>query len=283
MKTNDRTMSKFRLQRYLLPSLTGRGWGVVLLLLVLLSGCKSDDSDDKDPVEPGPNQEAAYTETTVSEAPTWQIDWSNDQQKPDWKEPDASAYANWTILMVQIEEALQPYVTKDDQMAIFVDGELRGLAKPAIAVDNDQAVSTRFVMKAYGNETGTETVNMSLKYYCQTLKHIFTLTDDINLSSDESTGTDEDYIPPFTLGSAKYPIVMTLDATAILAKAGIQPAAGDQLAAFVGNECRGVSPSAIGQLKCTVYGRVAGESITVKYYQAATGKVFTFPNAAKVN
>ena len=165
--------------------------------------------------------------------------------------------------MVQIEEALQPYVTKDDQMAIFVNGELRGLAKPAIPVDNEQAVSTRFVMKAYGNETGTETVNMSLKYYCQTLKHIFTLTDDINLSADESTGTDEDYIPPFTLGSAKYPIVTSLDATPILAKAGIQPAAGDQLAAFVGDECRGVSPSAIGQW--TVYGREAGESITVKY------------------
>ena len=93
----------------------------VLLASLVLGACSSD-SDDNDST--GTSQEAAYTETTVSEAPQWQIDWNNDQQKPDWKEPDASAYANWTILMVQIEEALQPYVSKDDLMAIFVNGEL---------------------------------------------------------------------------------------------------------------------------------------------------------------
>ena len=252
---------------------------VALLASLLLGACKSDSDSDND--TPVIDNKADYTETTVSEAPKWQIDWSNDQDRPNWSEPDASSYENWTILMVQIEETLQPFVSKDDLMAIFVNGELRGLAKPAIAVGNEQAVSNQFVMKAYGNETGTETVNMSLKYYCQQLKHLFTLTDDITLDSDESTGTDEDYIPPFTLGSAKYPVVMTLDATSILAKANIAPVAGDMLAAFVGDECRGVGQAAPGQLTLTVYGRQNDENITLMYYQAATGKVFTFPNAAK--
>ena len=283
MKTNDRTMSKFRLQRYLLPSLTRRGWGVGLLLLVLLSGCKSDDSDDNEPVEPVPTPEAAYTETAASEAPVWQIDWSNDQQKPDWKGPDVSAYENWTILKVQIEEALRPYVSGGDLMALFVNGELRGLASPAVIVGTGKTDSGKFLMKAYGNESGTETVNMSLKYYCQQLKHIFTLTDDITLNSDESTGIDEAYIPEFIYGSDKYPVVKSVVAEGLLTKAGITPAEGDMVAAFVGEECRGTATlSASGRTSLVVFGRADGESVTLKCYDAAKGVIYTIANATRL-
>jgi len=252
----------------------------VLLASLVLGACSSD-SDDNDST--GTSQEAAYTETTVSEAPQWQIDWNNDQQKPNWKEPDASAYANWTILMVQIEEALQPYVSKDDLMAIFVNGELRGLAKPAVIVGTGQADNGKFLMKAYGNETGTETVNMSLQYYCQTLKHLFTLTDDISLDSDETIGIDETFIPEFTLGSAKYPVQKTVVAETFLTKVGITPAEGNVVAAFVGEECRGtVTLSASSNTKLLIYGRNAGESITLKYYDATVGKMYTIPDAVKL-
>ena len=81
--------------------------------------------------------------------------------------------------MVQIEEALQPYVSRDDQLALFINGELRGLASPAISVDGEQTGTAKFLVKVYGNEAGTETVNMSLQYYNQTLKQLFTLSDDI--------------------------------------------------------------------------------------------------------
>jgi hypothetical protein len=61
------------------------------------------------------------------------------------------------------------------------------------------------------------------------------------------------------------------------------PAAGDLIAAFVGSECRGVTQlTAVNlSLSLTVFGRTVGESVTVKYYQASTGKVFTFQNVAK--
>lgn len=246
---------------------------LVLLASLLLGACSSDDDSNG----------AAYTETTQSEAPDWQIDWSYNQERPDWTEPDGTRYENWTILMVQIEESLLPYVSEGDMMALFVNGELRALAGPVVNVGTGQTENGKFLMKAYGNETGSETVNMTLQYYSQTLKHVFTLSDDISMNSDMTTGIEDDFIPEFTLGPAKYPVVKTLNVENLLAKVGITPTAGDMAAAFVGDECRGVGNiSSSGETLLVIYGRMAGESVTLKYYDAAKGRVFTIADVVKV-
>ena len=245
-----------------------------LLASLVLGACSSDGDDD--------NSNVAFTETAVIEAPVWKIDWSNNQERPNWTEPNGSSYENWTILKVQLEETLKAYASDGDLLALFVNGEMRGLATPAVPVGSEQAATGKFLLKVYGNETGPGTVNMSLQYYSSTLKHLFALTADITLDSDETTGVDEDFIPKFTLGPSKYPVVMAFDGKATLAKAGIKPAAGDLVSAFVGDECRGVCASPAENLTWVVYGRQEGESLTVKYYQAATGKLFTFPEAAKI-
>jgi hypothetical protein len=246
----------------------------VVLLASLVAGACSCDSDA--------TEKGGFSVTRVSEAPVWEVDWTSDQQRPDWTQPDASAYENWTIVMVQIEEALQPYVTDDDLMALFVNGELRGMASPAVAKGDSKAGSTKFVMKVYGNESGNETVNMSLKYYNSRLKHMFTLSDDITLSSDVTTGTDEDYIPPFTMGSEKYPMMKTVDVETILTLLGIEPESG-MIAAFVGGECRGVATvESYGSSKLIIHGRTQGEKIMLKYYDEVTKTVFTISDAVKM-
>ena len=222
---------------------------IVLLASLVLGACSSSDNDD--------SKNAAYSEEKVSEAPEWQIDWSNSQDCPDWSEPDGTLYENWTILKVQIEDALQPFVSENDMMAIL--------------------------MKAYGNETSKETVHASLQYYSQKLKHLFTLSANINLSSDVTTGTDEDYVPLFTLGSAKYPVVKTENVESLLTVAGITPARGNIVGAFVGDECRGkVELSGLGITLLDIYGRSAGESVTLKCYDAAKGLMYTIPDAVKM-
>lgn len=243
----------------------------VLLAGLLFGACSSDDD----------NVDVAYTETSLSEAPAWQIDWSNNQERPDWTEPDASLYENWTILKVQLEPMLQAYASEGDLMALFVNGEIRALAQPAVSVAGNQTTNGKFLMKAYGNETGSETVNMSLQYYSQTLKHIFTLTDDIILDSDETTGIDEAFVPEFTYGAAKYPVTATIDVAATLAKAGLTFARGNNVAAFVGDECRGVGDWSLnGDL--IVFLREKGEAVTLKYYDAANGKLYTVPNVVSM-
>lgn len=249
---------------------------VALLASLVLGACSHSDNDNG-------SESAPYTETMVSEAPVWQIDWNYNQERPDWQKPDGSLYQNWTTMMVQIEDALKPYVSEGDLMALFVNGELRGLASPSVAVGGSQTGSTRFLMKAYGNETGTETVNASLQYYSQTLKHLFTLSDRITLDPDESTGIDDDYVPQFTLGSAKYPVLKTVNVEPLLTKAGLTPTQGSQVGAFVSHECRGTATlTASGTTSIVIYGRSAGESLTLKYYDAAKGVLYTIPDAVKL-
>ena len=253
-------------------------FSVVLLASLILGACSSDDDSGSE----SESKTGTYTETSVSEAPEWQMDWSNNQERPDWTKPDGSLYENWTTLMVQIEETLQPYVSEGDLMALFINGELRGLAKPAIALDGNGTGTTTFLMKAWGNESGSETLDASLQYYSQQLKHLFTLSDKISLNSDETTGTDEAYIPLFTLGSAKYPVVKTVNAEPILTKVGITPGAG-MVGAFVGDECRGkVVLSASGITPLVIYGRNVGEMVTLKYYDTAKGQLFTIADAVKM-
>ena len=250
----------------------------VLLASLVLGACSSSD-DDNNVNDP---KNAAYTETTVTEAPAWQIDWSNNQEHPNWTEPDGSLYANWTILKVQIEDALKAYASDGDLMALFVNGEIRALAKPAVSVGGGTATG-KFLMKAYGNETGSETVNMSLQYYSSTLKHLFTLTDNITLDADETTGIDEAFVPEFTLGSAKYPVQNTVDVEPLLTKVGLTPVSGNMVAAFVGEECRGtVSLASSVSTQLLIFGRNAGESLTLKYYDATAGKLYTIPDAVKL-
>lgn len=247
---------------------------LVLLASLVLGACSSNDDDD--------SKNAGYTETALSEVPVWQIDWRNDQARPDWSEPDGSLYENWTILKVQIEEALLPFVSEDDMMALFVNGELRGLASPAVIVGTGTGTG-KFLMKAYGNETGQETLHMTLQYYCETLKHIFTLSDDINLDSDETTGIEEAFTPNFTFGSTKYPVVKIVSVEGLLAKVGITPAEAGMVGAFVGEECRGtVALSESGSTSLIIYGRIAGESVMLKYYDAAKGVLYTIADAVKI-
>jgi hypothetical protein len=179
---------------------------------------------------------------------------------------------------VQLEDALAAYVSKEDLMAIFINDELRGLVGPAVNV-NTEELSNRFLLKVFGNETGSETVKMAVTYYCAQLKHIFTLSEEIKMDDDETTGIDEDFILPFTLGSAKYPVVKTGEVEPILTAIGITPETGT-VGAFVGNECRGtVTLSASGKTSLVVFGRNAGETVTLKYYNPAKSVVYTIPNA----
>ena len=246
---------------------------IVLLASLVLGACSSDsDSNGNEPKNTG------YTETIVSEAPVWAIDWTNNQERPNWAEPAQGSYENSTILKVQIEETLKPFASDGDLLAIFINGELRGMAAPAQTLSG-QAEPGKFLLKAWGNESGTETVNMSLQYYSQKLKHLFTLSGDINLDSDETTGIDEAFIPEFTYGSAKYPVTKTVAVEPLLTKVGLTPASGNMVGAFVGEECRGtVSLSTSGSTQLLIFGRTAGESLTLKYYDVLAGKLYTIAN-----
>ena len=227
-------------------------------------------------------QVSAYTVTHVAEAPQWQIDWSYNQPRPDWQEPSASSYMNFSVILVTLEEELQPYASNDDLLALFVGDELRGMSGPALDMSTGETDNKHFLVKAYGDESGGDMIDVTLKYYNAQLRQVFSRSTTMTYDPDEVLGIEEDFIPNFTLGSAKYPVVKTIDVADILASAGITPADGDIAAAFVGDECRGVSPLPSAAVPdgspsgITLFLREADETVILKYYDAAGSRVFTF-------
>ena len=222
-------------------------------------------------------QASAYTVTPADEAPQWQIDWSYNQERPDWQEPASENYENWTVVLVSIEDALKPYATADDLLAVFVDDELRGLASPAVIVGAADSDAGTFLLKVWGNESSDQDISFTLKYYNSRLKSVFSFIYDFTMGDEQ--GVDEDFIPTFTLGSPKYPVVTALDIAPYLAEANLTPAEGDIMAAFVGDECRGVtglSPLTSHPSPLTVFLRDADETVILKYYDSTNNRIITF-------
>jgi hypothetical protein len=132
------------------------------------------------------------------------------EERPDWQEPEAGNFENWVVMLVKIEDALLPYVSADDMMALFVGDELRGLSRPSVVVSTGEVDATQFLLKAFSNESYGDKVVCTLKYYNAKLKQVFSLTETITIDEKEMFGFDKDFIPPFTQGSAA---VVTGDAT----------------------------------------------------------------------
>ena len=239
----------------------------VLLSSFILGACSNDDE---------PSYEG-YTVTTVSQPPSWQIDWHGNEARPEWKDPSIQNYENWSIIKVQIEEELRPYTSSDDLMALFVADECRGVQGPALILGSEEKNTTTYLLKAWGNESDGDQLRVTLKYYNAQLKQVFARTASITYLVGKDFGVGTDFIPQFTFGSSKYPSVQTFVITELLAKASIKPAAGDRYAAFVGDECRSIVREEDDNV-LTIFGRSEGENVTIKYYQAATGNIYTFPD-----
>jgi hypothetical protein len=78
-------------------------------------------------------------------------------------------------------------------------------------------------------------------------------------------------------------VTKAVDVDPILSKIGVQPVSGNIIGAFVGEECRGtVTIPATGKTQLIVFGRSNGESVTLKYYDAVNGKLYTITDAVKL-
>lgn len=269
---------------------------ILLAGLILLGACHKDTGDYIDNGEGGASSggddNVSYIVEESSQAPDWKMDWSFNQQRPDWKEPNYTDFEFSTVMLVKIQAELQPYVSADDMMAFFVENQLRGLATPAISVSDESSTSS-FVLKVFGNEADNEKLMATILYYNSQLHQIFLFDSALLFNWEGVIGLTEDYVPFFTLGSPKYPIHMFKNlAETPLASTGITPSEGDLVGAFVGDECRGTAPLStsplfpetslngkdFSEIFMTIYGKEEGESVNLKYYDADQGRILIFNN-----
>ncbi len=248
--------------------------------LILLPSCFISCSDDSGNGSPDENGSKAYTAEVVEEEPAWHVNWQYNQTRPDWQEPQASAYENWTVITVTIDDELKATSDSLDMLAVLIGDEVCGLANPAITLGGDQseADTYTYLMKVYSNQSAETYQAVTLKYYSASLQQVFTAYADISFSRyDDIT----ELAPSFILGAQKYPQATTLQLT-VTAGTDVQPAAGDLLAAFAGDECRGVctiyDTPITEPLTMHVYGKDPDETVSLRYYHAASNRVFTFAN-----
>lgn len=253
-----------------------------LAALLLLTGSCSKEEHDDDVNSNNGGSKMAYTVTKVQERPSWAIDYSYNDEKPDWSEPNIQFYENWCIIMVRLQDVLAVHASDEDMLAVFINNELRGFARPAIDLgENVGQDGVYFIVNVFGNEISSDSVSLTIKYYSANLHNIFSLAGEDVFEPEKVYGIKGDFIPEFTRGSQKFPIShpIALSYTENPDK-GFDIAEGDMLGAFVGDECRMVyhidKNLLNGILYTTILGRESNEQAEIRYYSSQKNEVYIF-------
>ena len=234
--------------------------GKIMMLtavLTILWGCSSDN-DNTAP--------STYT-FEVSEKPAWSVNLASSDADPQWQDIDRSLYESWMYVTVKLEDELAKHASSDDRMVVFIGDEQRTRpAAPNIYADG----SVYFVLTIGGNSTDRE-INIRLFYWSAQLRQLFTIEEKSTFTPELPYGNTSDYVPPLLKGSKKYPVQQQLTVN-LPAKVPFTSSADDLVAAFAGNECRGVG--SIGK-PFTVFRTSAGEALQVRYYSADKAGIYS--------
>ena len=234
---------------------------IILLtaVLTMLWGCSSDSDNVSSP------SASTFVE---SGRPSWSVDLSGSDAAPGWQDIDRSLYESWMYVTVKLQDELAAYAGDGDLMTVFIGDEQRTRpAAPNIYADG----SVYFVMTISGNSTDRE-INIRLCYWCAQLRQLFTIEGKSTFTPELPYGNTSDYVPPLLKGCKKYPLQRQLTVN-LPAEVPFTPADGDIVAAFAGNECRGVG--SIGN-PFTVFSTASGETFQLRYYSSAQAGVYSF-------
>ncbi|MBR5061814.1 MAG: hypothetical protein IKX24_06685 [Prevotella sp.] len=248
-------------------------YSMMLAVLTLVWGCGSSDGDDPYTPEPTPAQKWVKTEGSAN----WAIDWSFNDPAPEWVVPHPEQYESWMILMVTLQPELVPYSSENDLMAVFIRGDVRAVAHPAISMGDTNDVT--FILKVLGNEVSDEAMDMQLGYYCSKLKLSCILAGSNRFVAEYVYGVDKPFVPNLLSGNTKYyvqmPLTLQMPRTA---QDVIQPSKGDLVAVMVGDECRGVvaldEHLFLSPYYLTAYARQEGETGTIYYFNAQQNTIW---------
>lgn len=243
----------------------------------------TEESDKTYPQQPAP-QWSVVEEDFVSEAPAWQVadnapasapgwraDFTGNASVPSWTDPDKSVYPMSMTAVVRLSPVLETLAADGDMMAAFIGGECRGVAKKVM---NDGVRLFFIHVKAPSSESG----DVELRYYSAAAKRVYvSVASDVKYEVDKIYGTAENPAFPDFEQSGPFPVPTKAWVKVDKAQLPFTVAAGDELQAFVGDECRGIKhvESEADMLYCyDILGRAEGEQVTFRYYSAEKKQVF---------
>lgn len=204
-------------------------------------------------------------------APGWRADFTGNASVPSWTDPDKSVYPMSMTAVVRLSPVLETLAADGDMMAAFIGGECRGVAKKVM---NDGVRLFFLHVKAPSSESG----DVEFRYYSAAAKRVYvSVASDVKYEVDKIYGTAENPAFPDFEQSGPFPVPTKAWVKVDKAQLPFTVAAGDELQAFVGDECRGIKhvESAADMLYCyDVLGRAEGEQVTYRYYSAEKKQVF---------
>ena len=241
-------------------------------VLTLAWGCSTSDDDTPSTNTFEPKDTLSTYTFETSEKPAWSVNLAGSDTDPEWQEIDRSLYESWMYITVKLEDELAMHASADDRMVVFIGDEQRtGPSVPNI--DDD----VYFVLTIGGNSTDRE-INIRLCYWSAQLHQLFTIEEQSTFMPELPYGHTSDYVPPLLKGSKKYPVQSQLTVS-LPANAPFTPAAGDLVAAFVGDECRGVGT--VGQ-PFTVFRTSVDEVLQLRYYSVQQGGIYRLTEQVSV-
>lgn len=215
------------------------------------------------------------------DAPVWKVDQLGDLNKPDWKIdmdmnqdapvyslPDANIMPASMTAVLQLTPFLETYLNAGDKMLAYIGNECRGEG----VLKTVEGKKLFYIMiKAPSTETG----KISFLYYSKNNHAVYQTAPDVAFEVDRIYGNVEAPVFPDFEQAGKYPNYMQVTVQLPEELPG-EWRQDDVVAAFVGNECRGVG-QLVGDRLYTmeVRGTKNGaEKLYFKYYNASNKNIY---------
>ena len=140
----------------------------LLALTLTVGACSSDD-------EPQPQTPAESTDSSVPAVPDYLKEGTD--SRPDWTKPDSQFEFTMSV-QVQLGDELVNYQSSGDLICATIGGEVRAVVGPS-----STAGITHYRLSI---PSSGEASKVSLKYYCDRLHRIYTITDWATFDSSAS-------------------------------------------------------------------------------------------------
>lgn len=260
------------------------------LILITLAGLVSVQcSDDND--SPAPQARPVWSaehittssrpdwkaESGSSEsAPGWNVDLSGSDEEPAWEAPNMNLYPTSMTSVLRLTPLLEEYAAEGDKVAAFIGGECRGIAE----AKNYNGVKLFFLqVKAAADEKR----DVTLYYYSSSQKRLYQ-SEAISYEVDKIYGTLSSPVRPTFERSGRYPCVGSAFVALRASELPFTPSAGDEIAAFAGNDCRSIVKACDGGVyHLWVMATDKSERLRFKYYSEQTREIYVSKSEISVD
>lgn len=228
----------------------------------------------------GPVPADAPTDWTVEftggvATPEWKVVEAVPMSAPSWEEPDMYVYPASMTVVIRMSEYIQPDVTEQDILGAFIGGECRGLGSTFQNADGE----TLFLIqvKAAQSEMG----KVEFRFFSAKKQELFVTSDEIVFEADTTLGSVD---APYSLtwnSQGDLPYYMDLDVEVNLSAFDQGSVAeGDIVAAFVGDECRGLGKAVQTDngyaFQFRTWARNLSDKLTLKYYTSTLKDIYVY-------